>query len=130
MKIRNIYIFTLLLFIWGAYTACHVLIPDMNELHYISLLFSTLALMLVYLFPPLYSKGLHSARWMRFKLYLCTVPYALLVWVLSYLFSFQFRMNPSFYFLVHILMLLVELLLLAATSSTAKRETAPNDIEA
>jgi hypothetical protein len=123
MLIRKLYVFIYAFALVGVFLACHIIIPAMNELHYVSLLFTTIASSLLYFLPTAFPKRITNTSWTRVKLYVVLTVYTLIVLAVSYYFSFEFTMNSSFYFLSHTIGLAVVLFILAVITISYNKKT-------
>lgn len=122
MKLRQLYYFLFAVIVMIAYFVIGLWLPNLSILQMISLLFVTLASAMLYFVPILLPKKDPDYRWMKVKCFLVCIVYWILVAIVSYLFSFQFAIHPSFYLLMHTLALAVVHFILFVCSLTPRKE--------
>jgi|GEM_PF-5550891 len=128
MLFRKLYVFIYAFALVGIYLLAHIIVPAMNELHYISLLFATIASALLYFLPTAFPKKITNTNWTKVKLYVVLTVYTLIVLAVAYFFSFEFTINSSFYFLAHTIGLAFALIVLAIITITSSKNTVEDDI--
>ena len=125
-------IFTLVLLAF--YGLVYWYLMPLDGMQYVSLLFTTIALTIVYAIPIVYPKRGKGYGKMTVKLYVVTILYAAIVFVVSYMYSFLYTldgtekflglvMDEKFYFLAHTIGLAIELVLIFMNMATPKNAT-------
>ena len=129
MTKRKLYFFIYLFLVLAFYATCAILIPNLNLLQYVSILFTTISSAFLYFVPVLLPKHGKYYYWMRFRLYLITISYFIINLAICYLFAFEFTMNANFYFIIHTLAFFVVCLLTFVASFTPKIPEETSELE-
>ena len=125
------FLFTLLLI--AGFVLVYLYLMPLDAMQYISLLFTTIALTLVYTVPIVYPKRGKGYAAMTFRLYGVTGLYALIVIPVAYLFSFKYVLDDSntlfglvldekFYFLAHTVVLGLFMMIILLCMGTPKKK--------
>jgi len=118
---RKIIIPTYFLLLIASFIALSFLVPAMNSLHYISLLFVVIAITLLCFIPFVFPKYISFDSWLKPKLYFVLILYSVLCAAASYMFAFVLNINSSFYFLAHTIGLAVILFILTGIIVTSNK---------
>ena len=116
---RKIIIPTYFVLLIASFIALSFLVPAMNSLHYISLLFVIIAITLLCFIPFVFPKYISFDSWLKPKLYFVLTLYSVLCAGISYIFAFVLNINSSFYFLAHTIGLAVILFILTGIIATS-----------
>ncbi|MBQ1505675.1 MAG: hypothetical protein IIZ48_02785 [Erysipelotrichales bacterium] len=130
---RRLFHFLFTLLILAGYILVYVFMMPLDAMQYISLLFTTIALTLVYAVPIVYPKKGKGHAKMTFRLYGVTILYAIPVLVCSYLFSFKYTLDANakvfgmplderFYFLMNTIVLGIFLFIILLCMGTPKQK--------
>lgn len=133
---RRIFHLVYTILLTAAYILVWAYLMPLDAMQYISLLFSTLAVSVVYFVPIVYPKKGKGYGRMRAILYFITILYAALVLLFSYLFSFEYTLDGTtkfigmvvdekFYFLVHTIAFCAVMVIVFFNLGTPKAQNPP-----